>query len=160
MTQVLLLIELLNLRTTSEISVQNSSCALGVVRRSAVPRMAIHDDDIARLRLQNDLIWVSEGRISQFIRWRVGSVMRAGNEPSRAIVRSEIIQQPERVADLIVSGNFKSAPIRMKTLMSLSGKGVARVQRRQLEIVFSRHERSRLEFLASGKSPKRRSLYS
>jgi hypothetical protein len=60
--------------------------------------------------------------------------VRAGNDPGGAVAGGEVIKQPDRVADLVVAGLGRAAPVCVQVLMTLPGQRGPEVQRGKLEV--------------------------
>src|SRR5262252_9199027 len=112
---------------------QGAARQAGAVARAAVPQVAVEDDHRAGRGDELHLVWVGGGRIGHRVARRHAEPVRAGHHPGSAVVGGEIVQEPDRVAYLVLTGRDRPAPVGVQCLMALAGQGGAEVERGELE---------------------------
>lgn len=103
------------------------------IDRAAMPGVGIEDHHRSSRRLDHDLLGMGSRPIGQQIHHRTDDAMGTRNQPGRAILSREWIEQPEAVDHVERLIGAMSTPVRVKPLVTLTWQRLARVERRQLE---------------------------
>ncbi len=134
LADVLLLVELLPVGTAGEVGVQRTAGPVAAVQGAAVPQVAIEDDDGAGRRDELDFVGMSGGGIGERLAGGPAVPVGAGYHPSGAVVGGEVVEQPDRVADLVVLGRDRTAPVGVHRLAAVAGQRGPEVKRGELEV--------------------------
>ena len=130
----LLLVELLPVGAAGEVGVQRAAGPVAAVQGAAVPQVAVEDDDGAGRRDELDLIGMSGGRVGQRLTRGAAGPVRAGHHPGGAVAGGEVVEQPDRVADLVAIGRDRAAVVGVQRLVAVAGPRGPEVERGELEV--------------------------
>ena len=89
---------------------------------------------LAAKGVATNLVGVRGGWVRQCQARHVPGPVRAGHDTGGAVVGGEVVQQPDRVADLVRAGLDGPAPVGMQVLMALAGQRGPEVQRGELKV--------------------------
>ena len=80
------------------------------------------------------LPWVRLGRVRHLVTRRPPAPVGTRHDARRAVRLGEVVQEPRRVADDILPRRYRSVEVRVQSLVTLSGKRAATVERVEPEI--------------------------
>lgn len=130
------MVQLLGLVAAAEVAVAGPSSLVGLVEGAAVPGVAVEDDDGAGGGEEEAFVGVSRFWVSAVVAGELGREVGARHRPGGSVIRSEVVEEPDGVADLVIAGGFEAAPVGVEGLEALAGEGEAGVQGGELEVAF------------------------
>lgn len=100
-----LLVELLGEVAEGEVRVDCSSRLVGSVPGAAVPEVAVEDDDVACAAGELELVAVGCRGVGHLVGGEGAAAVGAGDDAGRAVLGGEVVEEPDRVADLVPPGS-------------------------------------------------------
>src|ERR1700712_1554474 len=93
---------------------------VAAVHGSTVPEMTVEDHHRASRGEELNFVWMRCHRVDKNIRRNLAAAMGTRDDAGSAVLGSEVIQQPNRVADLVPVGAYAFAPVSVQALKPLT----------------------------------------